>query len=37
MEGRLVAALTGDGYTVPPGPAKDRLRELKARGLREST
>ncbi|MGC1889035.1 MAG: hypothetical protein WA709_23585 [Stellaceae bacterium] len=34
MEARLVAALCADGYKVPPMPAKDRLRELKARQLR---
>jgi hypothetical protein len=34
MEARLVAALTADGYAVPPRPAKDLLRELKLRQLR---
>jgi len=34
MEARLVAALTADGYAIPPMPAADRLRELKARQLR---
>jgi hypothetical protein len=34
MEARLVSALTADGYKVPPMPARDRLRELKARQLR---
>ena len=34
MEGRLAAALGADGYKVPPMPAKDRLRELKARQLK---
>jgi hypothetical protein len=34
METRLAAALTADGYKVPQMPAKDRLRELKARQLR---
>jgi hypothetical protein len=31
MEARLAAALTADGYKVPPRPPADRLRELKAR------
>ena len=34
MEARLAAALTADGYKVPPRPPADRLRELKARQLR---
>jgi hypothetical protein len=34
MEARLAAALTADGYKVPPMPAADRLRDLKARQLR---
>ena len=34
MEYRLAAALTADGYKVPPMPAKDRLKELKSRQLR---
>jgi hypothetical protein len=34
MEAQLAAALTEDGYTVPPRPPADRLRELKARQLR---
>jgi hypothetical protein len=33
MEARLAAALTADGYKVPPRPPADRLRELKARQL----
>jgi hypothetical protein len=34
MEARLAAALTADGYKVPPRPPADRLRELKARQVR---
>lgn len=34
MESRLAAALTADGYKVPPRSPADRLRELKARQLR---
>ena len=37
MEARLTSALSADGYKVPPMPAKDRLRELKARQLRGAT
>jgi hypothetical protein len=37
MEARLTAALRADGYAVPPMPAADRLRELKARTLRSAT
>ena len=37
QEQRLKAALQADGYAVPPMPAADRLRELKARQLRGAT
>ena len=34
MEARLVAALTADGYTVPPIPPEDRLKVLRQRAAK---